>query len=233
MPNNIVSKVIVKGTQKDLARFTQEVITKTKDPDEDLIFDFEKIIPMPTSFEETPNDADSDQAWTIWYGKDSDLALILNYDWVKAVGLTTRKELQKFLNKKDSYWKTLAARIQSNLKKYGAKTAYDWHVYNWGTKWNSYDFHWVKKGGPKEWNPGALEISFRFTTAWSPPEPIFHTLADKFPTLEFWVSSWGGDYGCRGHFYEGDGSFECGDPTDEIYEEVYDQPMPPEMQDPT
>jgi hypothetical protein len=51
---------------------------------------------------------------------------------------------------------------------------YSWNCENWGTKWNA----------------GCSSKSddvFEFQTAWSPPEPIFDALSEKFPNIEIKV----------------------------------------------
>ena len=54
-------------------------------------------------------------------------------------------------------------------------------------------------------------------------------MAEKFPTLEFLVVSWASEFACKGRFLDGSGNFDCGEPTPELYELVYDEPMPSEM----
>lgn len=65
---------------------------------------------------------------------------------------------------------------------YGETNWYDWRVKNWGTKWNACDFVKVSED----------EISF--STAWSMPEPIMNTLADKYPDHE--IQHWWADEDC-------------------------------------
>lgn len=52
---------------------------------------------------------------------------------------------------------------------------YEWCIANWGTKWNAYDQH---KAG---------DTVILFDTAWSTAEPIFDTLAAKYPAIPFKV----------------------------------------------
>lgn len=58
------------------------------------------------------------------------------------------------------------------IEKYGADNWYDWHLSNWGTKWNSYSNHLRDDG-----------VSFQ--TAWSLPDPIFAKMAEMYPTMTF------------------------------------------------
>jgi hypothetical protein len=53
---------------------------------------------------------------------------------------------------------------------------YDWCCDNWGTKWNASGGGITKEGD-------SLYLSF--DTAWAPPEPIFHEIATRYPSLSF------------------------------------------------
>lgn len=44
---------------------------------------------------------------------------------------------------------------------------YDWHIYNWGTKWNAYDGYTIIED---------TQITFVFSTAWSFPRKIANEL---------------------------------------------------------
>jgi hypothetical protein len=70
----------------------------------------------------------------------------------------------------------------------------EWSRKNWGTKWNSYDGEEVRS------EPG--KYVFRFCTAWSFPDPIFHALARLYPSLVFDVATYeeNGRFGGVGHF---------------------------------
>lgn len=46
---------------------------------------------------------------------------------------------------------------------------YEWHIANWGTKWNAYD------GYTKI---GKTQLTFVFSTAWSAPFPVFAKLCE-------------------------------------------------------
>jgi hypothetical protein len=62
----------------------------------------------------------------------------------------------------------------------------DWHVNNWGTKWNAIEpdvQYW--EGGYIVDGVEINDMSITFQTAWSPSLPITHTLSTAFPTLYF------------------------------------------------
>lgn len=59
-------------------------------------------------------------------------------------------------------------------EKYGSDNWYDWSIANWGTKWPGYDFGEYDGGN-----------SIEFSTAWSPPFPIYEKLSEMFPDVTF------------------------------------------------
>lgn len=82
----------------------------------------------------------------------------------------------------------------ANLREeHGYDNWYDWHIANWGTKWNSYD------------NEIHDDNSFHFETAWSMPEPIFEMMAEMYPTMSFEIEvvEEGGYYAGRVFIAEG------------------------------
>lgn len=73
---------------------------------------------------------------------------------------------------------------------------YDWNVRNWGTKWDAND----EEGDPDLENLKDHDsISYRFSTAWGIPEPIFRAMVEQHPELDFDFYSeeeqgWGAEY---------------------------------------
>jgi hypothetical protein len=59
----------------------------------------------------------------------------------------------------------------SLFDKYGAHDWYDWSVKNWGTKWNAYHFEMREQD--------AQYLHFIFDTAWSFPEALMESLAER------------------------------------------------------
>lgn len=64
---------------------------------------------------------------------------------------------------------------------------YHWNIDSWGTKWDAQDVH------------VDLDSAYAsFTTAWSPPMPVFEAIIKQFPELSFTFSyeeeqGWGGE----------------------------------------
>ena len=61
---------------------------------------------------------------------------------------------------------------------------YHWNVRNWGTKW---DIHIDPDFIPKfeQNNNGEWYFNWNFDTAWSPAEPAYYAMAERFPNLTF------------------------------------------------
>ena len=64
-------------------------------------------------------------------------------------------------------------------KKYGAPNWYEWSIKNCGTKW---DLPYGEVQADETFLDDG-EITYRFETAWSPPEPIYRDLRDQYPNL--------------------------------------------------
>ena len=73
---------------------------------------------------------------------------------------------------------------------------YDWNVRNWGTKWDANDDELdTDLDTLKEQD----SLSYRFSTAWGIPEPIFTAMVEQHPELDFDFDSeeeqgWGAKY---------------------------------------
>jgi hypothetical protein len=77
---------------------------------------------------------------------------------------------------------------------FSGKDWYDWNVREWGTKWEAYD-----QDSTEHLDGENPSLSYSFTTAWSPPEPVFRKLGEQYPTLTFDIRSeeeqgWGLEY---------------------------------------
>ena len=75
---------------------------------------------------------------------------------------------------------------------------YDWNVREWGTKWDANDAELDTDLSELDGNLNN-SISYRFSTAWSIPEPVFTAMVQQHPTLSFEFSSeeeqgWGAEF---------------------------------------
>ena len=66
---------------------------------------------------------------------------------------------------------------------------YEWCVSNWGTKWGTYDGCGIAIT-PLKTGKNRVKASMSFQSAWSPPTPVFHTLAAMYPQLVFRARSY-------------------------------------------
>ena len=71
----------------------------------------------------------------------------------------------------------------SNMSEHGATNWYDWSLKYWGTKWNAYHGHIRQEVASLG---DEFELVLEFSTAWSPPEPVYAHLAKLYADeLEF------------------------------------------------
>jgi hypothetical protein len=76
---------------------------------------------------------------------------------------------------------------RAELKRlYGAANWYDWCCKHWDTKWNACH---MQEPEIEEYGAYIEQITYRFDTAWGPPNPICMKLREEFPNLHiqwFW-----------------------------------------------
>lgn len=126
--------------------------------------------------------------------------------------LNAFKEKAKHNNEKFSYWnfKTPPQEAMDSGEYHAThgfaggqqsgNTPNNWYNFNnreWGTKWDAYDLH--VDSAPKAFYA-------TFSSAWSPPLPVFEAMVEQHPELNFDFSweeeqGWGGEaIGVRGDF---------------------------------
>jgi hypothetical protein len=190
MPNHCENTLTVRGPETDVARFVKECVhgdpdwkpgegeTEESRPEH---LDFNALIPMPRELRETTSGSDGKIGYEVWHDPDqSGWRNIASYPWVqellKAAGLkATRTNVKAVLAAKDPAYKREGDRYNRNILEYGCPTWYEWACREWGTKWNSYNFQEVRRA------KGRYDCVF--ATAWSPPEPVFYAIVEKYPTL--------------------------------------------------
>ena len=194
MPNWCNNEVNINGSAKDIAAL-KELIGED--------FDFNKIVPMPECLEA---DSHGQSACGIMVVCDSSTMLCHKASeehggrgLMKVVnakckgggnGMITLaqavidgfKPCPECINTTTEHSKELGLGLDCSieesirrLQEYGHDNWYDWHIANWGTKWaaSDADVEFTK-----------TSMTARFDTAWSPPEPIYQALVDKFHDLE-------------------------------------------------
>lgn len=235
MPNHVTNKVTVRGPNEALRVFVDTCF------DENSSLDFNKIIPMPEILRDSQAGTHAEfGAKLLLLASETSLYPISDADfypvWIKRwqeqhnIPVTATKDnfAKVVLEKEPEYYKAGMYRLRC-LAETGYADWYSWALKHWETKWNAYSCDPVMVEGDEE------EITFRFDTAWSPPEPIFYALAEMFPSLTFEVTSFdeGWGFAATGFFGQnlqyGQEHYMTSDATPELYEEVYGEP--PEMEE--
>ena len=193
MPNYVIHNVKINGSVETISKVKQQIINTKNEIGEDVPFSFQSIIPRPESLN-IPASTDVD------YG----------ISYIKG-DVTKKEEIESRFN---TYYNgenrfkeciRLAKIALDNIKKYGHKNWYDWNLANWGTKWDVC-------------NPSVQttdnEITLKFETAWSTPEPIFKKLAEQYPDLMIDIDYADEDlgYNCGNYSYvDGEWGYKNGD----------------------
>lgn len=104
-------------------------------------------------------------------------------EWLNDQPLTLQKihpmpkELEDTISPTPDWSAADAEKAKILQEKYGADNWYDWHVKNWGTKWD------IEAEEVSEETDD--RICFSFESAWSPPEAAIKKLGVMFPSLDF------------------------------------------------
>ena len=85
--------------------------------------------------------------------------------------------------------------------KYGASNWYDWHINNWGTKWDI-------DADEDDYDSTDTCIRYSFDSAWSPPTKAIVALSSLFPTLNFTLTYREDGCAFAGILKVGNGDFE-------------------------
>lgn len=200
MPNHVMNRVFVSGKKTPIKSFCR-VFNSYKDKEGKVReFSFNSFKPMPESLNIPSSSLVDDAIKAIKKGKS-------------AVAEFVKKNNDCREGSGDEYLAYAKAALE-NLKQYGCKDWYDWSRYNWGTKWDAYDFSMISKGEQR--------VEFVFQTAWNTPLEAMIAMSKKFPTLEIRVEYADEDLGYNCGFYtlqggaieedwecEGDFEFAC------------------------
>lgn len=151
MPNWTQNTLRISGTPADIRAFLETVKW------EDELFDFNRLIPMPTLLRHTSCGSKDFNGEThdAWYVENPDAA------WNERIERAFTDDELKALND------------------IGFRDWYSWSMKHWGTKWNAARAEITE---PFTLDEGYVEI--RFDTAWCMPEPLQQKVFEDFPTLE-------------------------------------------------
>jgi len=70
--------------------------------------------------------------------------------------------------------------VDALQEKYDVTNWYDWAIKNWGTKWDLNAFH---DDTQVNYHEDANEVTYRFDTAWSPPQLVHEALVEQYPAV--------------------------------------------------
>lgn len=160
MPNYVGNILKINANEK----WVKEVIDFVKNDDENMVIDFDKIIPMPKELHIAESSVGD-------YG----LAVIKkqNHEEMTCLEESMANMFKTLLPKMKTEAMELGQKYYDNLKKYGSKTWLDWSRANWGTKWNAME---TKLMG---------DNIIYFETAWNGVEPLIKALSEKFTDVMF------------------------------------------------
>ena len=192
MPNHVQNKVEFDCSEEEFKRILEAIKFDVESESEDTgigTFDFNKIIPMPESLDiesgsttiagiklylssinpsnssyGTEKVSEKEFKQFLEYGKRNHLITEIK------ANLTPEEVAEMTSYKSESELLALGKQAIENVKNHGATTWYDWHIANWGTKWNSY-------------SPFFEDKTLYFQTAWSAPHPIMKKLSEMYPNI--------------------------------------------------
>lgn len=171
MPNDVKNIVKMVGITT-LPLFSEKIIYGK----EEVMFDFNRIIPMPGSLK---LEAESIENLAIEAALRSDAVLRYEFEQIKAGPQFSNIDYCRQIancDKTEAELRDLGMQYINNQKLYGATTWYDWCNANWGTKWNTYE------------NKRSDADTIMFLTAWNAPEKVIAQLVKMYPhaVIEHW-----------------------------------------------
>lgn len=164
MPNHVTNILTIEGEQE----LVQKCLSEIKGQDEDQYIDFNTFVPMPKELDNT----------------QSPVNIISQKEYDAQEARIASGDLTE-IEKKWGFSRGITQEMSNRFKKeFGADNWYNWHIANWGTKWNAYD---------QISDEGSNVITF--STAWSTPENAMVALSSKYPELTFHIRYADEDFG--------------------------------------
>lgn len=164
MPNWVSNRVKMEGIEN---------LPLYMDTGEELVFDFNKLIPMPESLNVTEGSI-KEIAKECYRRRNKQKPEMEDGEYEQSLSLYEDESSEEALAK-------LGKKYITNKEKYGHETWYNWCCENWGTKWNACNLATYNTN----------DISFE--TAWSYPAGIFNELGRRYPDrkIEIWYADEG------------------------------------------
>ena len=164
MPNHVANILTIEGEEQAV----QKCLSEIKGQGEDQYIDFNTFAPMPTELEKT----------------QSPVKIISQEEYDAQEARIAAGDLTE-MEKNFGYSRGITKEMSNRFKEeFGADNWYDWHLANWGTKWNAYD----------QYSADGSEV-ISFNTAWSTPEDAMIALSSKYPELTFHIQYADEDFG--------------------------------------
>lgn len=162
MPNYVRTRLSFEGKEERIKELFNLVRTETVNEDDTILFDFNKIIPMPSALD------------ILSCSRGEQAAEYLLYQCGYRTSKDRRIAQMEMLKEKSPEEFDEALKIGQqylrNVADYGCATWYEWRIRNWGTKWPAGEIV-------------VNENSVEFDTAWSFPTPIVLRLSELFPDI--------------------------------------------------
>lgn len=171
MPNFVTNLVTFEGDENEIKALLESI--KADDGKYGSI-DFNKIIPMPESLNiECGSSTDRGKKMVLDFMVDKMLktGIVNPTDEIVKKWQEEHKETLSEDDLKD--WQ-LGVQAINNVKDYGYPTWYEWHINNWGTKWNA----------DSTVSPLVDDNKIYFLTAWAAPHKVIDKLAKMHPDIE-------------------------------------------------
>ena len=217
MPNWCENDLFIIGSKESLLRFEDQVIywenPKNKGNRGEVVFDFNKVIPVPQELENVDDSFLLKEAYKILFegyeGQYPKFPMLIP-DFQRFIDTYSDSIAVKFnafvfrqaavtgktIGELTAEYEKGALLIKSNNKKYGHSNGYEWRIDNWGTKWTAHDSFLMQKLSNKDKTKFVLNITFK--TPWGPPDRVVSKLALDFPDTEFCLKYWECGAGFKG-----------------------------------
>lgn len=162
MPNYVRTRLSFEGKEERIKELFNLVRTETVNEDNTILFDFNKIIPMPSALNILSSSVGEQAVEYLLY--QSGCRTLKNRS-VERMEMLKEKSPEEF----DEAIK-IGKKYLRNVADYGCATWYEWRIRNCGTKWPAGEIV-------------VNENSVEFDTAWSFPTPIVLRLSELFPDI--------------------------------------------------
>ena len=166
MPNWVSARITLNGSEENVSKVLDFIRTENENG-EVILFDFNKVIPMPEELNiESGSAGDWGMRYILLKAKHAIEYDGNDWDFIKSM------EKRKADNEDDfNRMIDLGTKYLMNIAKYGYKDWYDWKGANHGTKWGACD---TEVDGNQ----------ITFDTA-SFPHPVIEKLSEMFPDVVF------------------------------------------------